>query len=273
VAINGKPWANWFDELYEYAVISNGTAIGVRIGQKWTIAVDGVPWTQRFDRIRDYTIFPNGSVVAAVETGGRNIIVRDGVEDPRLPNPHFIRMNERGKIAWYSQFQDHANVTVGYTSTWTTAFAKILGLVVARDTGRVAAQVSAHAQSTVVLDDLPWTHWYNSDVPGVGICHSSVYMRVFENGLWTLAVNDKSWTNWFDELSPIGCEQSGAVSVAVKKNGKWAVVRNGKIVTDWFADLRGWAINPEGNFLAAAVAEQERDGTLSWKVIVSPLVQ
>ena len=63
VAINGKPWRNWFDELYGYPVVSRDTAIGVRIGSRWTIAVNGAPWIQLFDSIHNYSIFPNGSVV------------------------------------------------------------------------------------------------------------------------------------------------------------------------------------------------------------------
>jgi hypothetical protein len=235
--------------------------------------VDGVPWSQRFDRVHDYSVFPNGSVIAAVESNGRNIIVKDGVEDSRFPNPHFVRMNERGKVAWYIPVQNHSSVTVDFTSSWKSSLANIISLVVARGTGRVAAQSVRNGQSTVVVDDVPWAHWYNSEAAGLGICYSSVYLRLNENGYWSLVVNDRSWGSWFDELGPPGCEQTGVVSFAAKKNGKWTVVRNGKIVTGWFDDLRGWVINPEGTLLAAAVADQQRDGTLAWKVIVLPLTQ
>jgi hypothetical protein len=61
------------------------------------------------------------------------------------------------------------------------------------------------------------------------------------------------------------------VSAVVKKNDKWAVIRDGGIVTDWFSDVRGWVINPEGNQLAAAVAEKGTNQLPVWKVIVLPL--
>jgi hypothetical protein len=96
---------------------------------------------------------------------------------------------------------------------------------------------------------------------------------VADHDLWTLVVNDRSWPNSFDELGPIGCEQTGAISVAVRKGDKWAIVRNGKIITGWFAALRGWAINPESTYLAAAVADEQSDRTLLWKVMVLPLTQ
>jgi hypothetical protein len=271
VAVNGKPWSTWFDQLYEYAVINKGVAIGVKIGEKWTIAVDGVPWRQQFDKVRGYNIFPNHSVVAEVIANGRDVVVRDGIEDARLPPPRFVRMNETGKIAWYSQTPERATVTVGFTSMWKSVFSKIQGIVVAFETGRVAAQATMNGKSTVVVDDVSWLHWYDSDMPGAGICNTSVYLRVNRNDLWTLVVNDRSWTNWFDELGPLGCEKSGVITAAVKKNDKWGIVRGGKVVTDWFADIRGWAIDRDSTFLAAAVAEKRSDQTLSWQVIVLPL--
>jgi hypothetical protein len=271
VAVNGKPWSNWFDQLYEYAVINNGVAIGVKIGDKWTIAVDGVPWRQRFDSVVGYNIFPNGSVIAEVIADGRDIIVRDGIEDSRLPLPRFIRMNETGKIAWFTPFPDRATVTVGFTSTWKSTFPKILGIAVAFKSGKVVAQAIANGKTTAVIDDVPWAHWYDSDTAGVGICNSSVYLRENRNGLWTFVVNDKSWTNWFDELGSIGCEESGAISAAVKKNNRWSIIRGGKLVTDWFADLRAWTISQDGTYLAAAVADKRVNQELSWKVIVLPL--
>jgi hypothetical protein len=69
----------------------------------------------------------------------------------------------------------------------------------------------------------------------------------------------------------MGCEESGAVSAAVRKGEKWAVARNGRVITDWVVGLRGWAINPEGNMIAASVAERKTDGALNWQVIVSPI--
>jgi hypothetical protein len=271
VAVNGKPWNAWFDQLYGYAVISKGVAIGVKVGNRWTIAVDGVPWRQQYDSIRGFNIFADGSVIAEVISNGGNVVVKDGIEDFRLPVPRYVRMNERGKIAWYSQLPDRATVTVGFTSTWKSTFPKIQGLVVAFQTGQVVAQATMNGKSTAIVDDVPWQHWYESDAPGIGVCNTSPYLRVNRNGHWTLVVNDKAWANWFDELGATGCEKSGAISIAAKKNDKWAIVRGGQVITDWFSDLRGWAINQDGTYLAAAVAEKQPDQTLSWKVIVLPL--
>jgi hypothetical protein len=150
------------------------------------------------------------------------------------------------------------------------SFPKIGGLVVARETGRVAALASINGKTTAVIDDVAWPHWYASDAGGIGICNSSVYLRERDNNLWTLVVNDKRWQNWFDEFGPMGCEESGVVSAAARKNDKWAIVRDGKVVTDWFDDLRGWVVNPEGNLIAVAVGERNSNGTLGWRILVVP---
>lgn len=272
VAINGKPWTNWFQDLYLYAVVGRVVTIGVKIDQKWTMAVDGVPWKERFDEIRNYSTYGDGSVIAEVSANGRTFFVKDGKEDARLPHPRLVRINKDGKIAWYDEREEEGTVTVNYNSKWKTKYSRILGLSISDDTGRVAAKVLSRQGITVAVDDVPWSNWYQSSRdPALAQCHSSFVLPVQKSDFATLVVNDRIWNNVFDELGAIGCEASGTVSVAVKKNGLWSIARNEKVLTRWFADLRGWAIDQEGTHLAAAVADKYKDGTVTWRVIVLPL--
>ncbi len=272
VAINGRPWDNWFDELFEYAVINGGVAIGVKIDNKWTIAVDGVPWSQRFDAVHNYDIFADGSVVAEVTDSGRRFIVRNGVEDPRLPEPRLIHISENGKIAWFNNAAGVGSVTVDYNTIWKSKFENGLSMVMNDNTGSVIAKVRSSGRITAIIDDQPWAHWYESeDTPLVGSCYSSTFLRLRRNNLSTFAVNDEIWKNWFDEIGSIGCESSGSITVAVQKDGLWNIVRNGKLVAGWFYDMRGWAINEDATLMATAVAEQSIIGTVSWRVVVFPI--
>jgi hypothetical protein len=272
VAINGKPWDSWFDELFQYAVISRVVAIGVKIGEKWTMAVDGVPWKQRFDAVHDYNAYADGSVIAEVSANGRHFLVKDGREDARLPQVRFIRINRAGKIAWYDEQEGQSTVTVNYGMKWKSTYQKILGLGLSDSTGQVVAKIGSRQGITLAVDDVQWSNWYQSSQdPRLAICYSSAILRVQRSNLSTLAVNDRTWSNSFDEVGPIGCESSGVVSAAVKSNGKWAIARSGKVLGQWFAEVRGWAINQEGTLIAAAVADKQKDGKLSWRVIVMPL--
>jgi hypothetical protein len=267
VAVDGKPWSSWFDELHVYAVVNKAVVIGVRLGNKWTIAVNGTPWSQWFDAIYSYNTYSNGSTVASVLVNGKVAVVHDGVIDVRLPTPTRIRIGESGKIAWYEEVNGDATVTVDFTRKWKSHFSKIIGLGVGTGTDKVIAQANSGNLSTVVVDDVPWSHWYENDSPGAGECYSSIYLRVREHGLWTLAVNDKIWNLWFDELGPIGCERSGTISVAAKKNDKWAIIRNGQVLSDWYADIRGWAISPDAVLYAVAATDEQVPGSQKWKVV------
>jgi hypothetical protein len=276
VAVDGHPWDTWFDSLYQYSVINNGVAIGVERQGKWTIAVNGKPWSQWFDAVENYSIFADGSVIAEVESNGRSIIVRNGIEDRRLPLPKFVRISTTGKIAWIAEDNNRQSVVVDWTMKWKSNFSEIVGLVIDEYTSKVIAEVRSNNKITLVTDDVPWPHWhesdvFESDVYGFGICHSSGFMRVHRYGLWSLVVNDKTWGNWFDEIGAIGCEQSGIVSAAVQKNGMWSVARDGHVLNQWFPDLRGWAISPDGSLIAVAAAEKSNLGITRWKVAIFPI--
>ncbi len=271
VAVNGRAWDRWFEEISGWAVINNGVAIGVRIGGKWTIAVNGIPWVQRFDAVHGYNIFANGSVVAEVTANGRRFVVLNGTEDTRLPAGRNVRVSGQGKIGWYAKNGDTTSVTVNYNSTWKSQFPDADSMVINSIDGTVAVRARSNEKVTAVVDDRFWSNWYESGNGGIGTCYSSIYLDIKRTALVTVVVNNRLWSLWFDELLSTGCERTGQLSFRVKKNGKMSVLREEKIVTEWYSDMRGWVINDDGTLLAVASANPDRSGTLVWRVEIVPL--
>jgi hypothetical protein len=219
VAVNGQAWAETYVNVWSPCCWENGAGVAatVRLNPtEYSIAVDGQCWAQRYSGAWEPSFHPSDkSVVAPVRLGSQWALARDG------------------EIIWPADFQQlwHQQIARNGTiaaivaprfgqftvakdgQSWTNTYPVVTDLVLHPDGSRAAAvgqggltlsndvsQLSAQ-QWQVIVDDEPWSEWYDRVFPPVFSQDARhVAVRAERSGKWTVLIDDRVYSRSFDRL-------------------------------------------------------------------------
>jgi hypothetical protein len=219
VSVNGQTWPETYVNVWSPCCWENGSSVAatVRLSPtEYSIAVDGQCWPERYTGAWEPVFHPSEkSVIAPVRLGAKWALAQDG------------------RILWPADFHQLWHQQVARDGTiaaivaprfgqftvakegrpWTNSYPVVTDLVLHQDGGRAAAvgqagltlsndssQLSAQ-QWQVIVDDAPWSGWYDRVFPPVFSQDGHhVAVRVEHSGKWTVLVDDRPYSRWFDRL-------------------------------------------------------------------------
>jgi hypothetical protein len=269
VAVDGKPWAESFVSIRDYALSDDGTRVAAAaqleelpeadifkfLEGTWTMVVDGVPWKQRFLNVYAPTVAPDGSsVVAEVRTGiTEYTVARDDtawretfgcVWEPRFRGQRVLVPARRG--GGWTLVEDGAPLWAGsYVQLWNHA--------VSPDQSRVAATVATrYGRWTIAVDDAPWPIELTDMVgpPRWSPAGDRVATVTKADNRWGVAVDGRVWPETWDMVWEPAFSPDGAAVVAkVERAGQYTCVVDGRPWSESFSHLWEPVFSPDSKHL------------------------
>jgi hypothetical protein len=274
VCIDGKPWENWFDFIWQLTVSDDGTHVGAAIQKDmvYGMAVNDKPWVNMYENITGMVMDQNGLTAAVVQTepmaaadinafkAGIFACAVDGEpQDRKFLNIWDIELANQGEDIMYVARVDRENYTVVHNHTpWQHMYQSAWQPTWIPLKKNILAPVRKEGKWQLYRDDKPfWSNHFfqlwkvKSNPDGSRI--TAVVSDKF--GKWSICENDTLWDVEIDTMIPdTFCSADGATLVApAKHSGRWMLLVNNS-VWDFSADqLMDPVISTSGRVVSVPV--------------------
>ncbi len=238
VAVDGRPWERNFINVWSPALASSGgkAAATVRTTlDTYTIAVDGQPWPTEYAMAWEPLCISNGSVLAPVMLNKRWGLAQDGhmLWDPDYLQLWHVQSSSAGQNIWAIGSPRYGHFTIICNNRpWNHTYPVLTDLRMSPDGQRAAAVGQSPAQSPdndqglarqkwqVIVDDKPWSGWYDQVFPPVFSPDSRhVAVRVKHNGYFAFLLDGALLPRTFDAAwDPVFTWNGDAVLIRARSN-------------------------------------------------------
>jgi WD40-like Beta Propeller Repeat len=275
VAVDGKPWDDTFDFVWNLKVSADESTICAQVkdGPRYNIASNGETWDTKFHSIRDYAMDSTGKHIAAAAQvedlaeadifkfaqGTWSVAVNGKRWDNKFINVWAPTVSPDGThVAVEARTDMHEYTIAEDGAVWNEKFACVWEPSFRRSGGKIIAPVRIGNDWTLAESGAPiWSGryvqlWQQVQSPD-GKRIAAVVAPKF--GQWTIAVDDVPWPVLFASLAlpPVFSPDSKRVATGFKDGDKWGIAVDGEIWQDGFDMVWDPVFSNDSNHVAAKV--------------------
>jgi len=277
LVIDGTPWSNQFDFIWDLRWNRDGSKVGVAFQQdmEYGMAVNDEPWEETFESMTGMTLSEQGDSAAVVQvksmaaadvnafSQGLFSVAKNGVPG----NEHFyniwdINFDGSGEnLTWAIRFDRHSYGVAVNGACWDNRFVAVWKPIFDKDGNKVIAPVRTKGKWLVYQDDRQlWPTgydniWHLSLNPVTGALCAIVAPQF---GKWTIAQNDTPWSlEWDGMVRQMVHSKDGTALVAVfKDKGMWGLAKNDKAFQLSCDKIFSPSVSDDGSLVAVSYEKQ-----------------
>jgi hypothetical protein len=264
-------WKRGFDKIWGLRFLPDNRLLAiVSAAGKWTVAVEGVPWENWFDFVWDVHVCGAGcNIVAAAQNGGAYFAVLDGIPwRSAFPSLSNLTLSPDGRhsaavvqtVPFNSgdvfQFRKGCYTVARDGNPWPDNFLNIWDLTFSPDSHSIAAESRISVEDyTIVVDGKPWQRGFLSVwKPLFHPFDHSVTAPVKIDKGWSLAKDGEViWQQRFFQLWHHAYSRQGnhIAAIAAPGFGRWTIAVDGKAWPLTFNHLvTDMVLSPDGERIA-----------------------
>lgn len=251
LAVDGVPWENTFDYLWNTQFSGDGETIAAAIqsGGEYALAVNDIAWENRFSNLTGMCLSPDGKRSAAV-----------------------VQTEDCGETEIY-KFQEGIFTVAVDGEAWERNFTNVWGMSFSPDNKHLAAEVRLNLYDyTVAVDGKPWRQTFACVwQPIFHPVRGTVVAPVRNGGKWGLAeegeiIWEPAYVQCWHQM--IHGDSGRMIAIVAPSYGKWTVAVDG---APWAARFGGMVtdtvFSPDGQSVAALGVEND-----IYRVVVDDVV-